>query len=31
MVVPVLQDRGVYPREYEGATVRDRYGLPYPD
>lgn len=30
-VVPVLQDRGVYPREYEGATIRDRYGLPYPD
>ncbi|MGG2476878.1 NtaA/DmoA family FMN-dependent monooxygenase, partial [Rhizobium sp. BR5] len=22
-VVPVLQDRGVYPREYEGATIRD--------
>jgi len=30
-VVPILQDRGVYPREYEGATIRDRYGLPYPD
>lgn len=30
-VVPILQDRGVYPREYEGATVRDRYNLPYPD
>ncbi|MCD4658663.1 LLM class flavin-dependent oxidoreductase, partial [Agrobacterium sp.] len=30
-VVPVLQDRGVYPREYDGATIRDRYGLPYPD
>jgi FMN-dependent oxidoreductase (nitrilotriacetate monooxygenase family) len=29
-VVPVLQDRGVYPTEYEGATIRDRYGLPYP-
>jgi FMN-dependent oxidoreductase (nitrilotriacetate monooxygenase family) len=31
-VIPVLQDRGVYPRAYEeGATLRDRYGLPYPD
>jgi FMN-dependent oxidoreductase (nitrilotriacetate monooxygenase family) len=31
-VVPILQDRGVYPRAYEpGATIRDRYGLPYPD
>jgi FMN-dependent oxidoreductase (nitrilotriacetate monooxygenase family) len=30
-VVPILQDRGVYPREYEGKTIRDRYGLPYPD
>ncbi|MCE7796152.1 NtaA/DmoA family FMN-dependent monooxygenase [Sphingobium sufflavum] len=30
-VVPILQDRGVYPRAYEGRTVRDRYGLPYPD
>jgi len=30
-VVPILQDRGVYPRDYEGTTIRDRYGLPYPD
>jgi FMN-dependent oxidoreductase (nitrilotriacetate monooxygenase family) len=30
-VVPILQDRGVYPRRYEGETIRDRYGLPYPD
>lgn len=30
-VVPILQDRGVYPREYEGRTIRDRYGLPYPN
>lgn len=30
-VVPILQDRGVYPTEYEGKTIRDRYGLPYPD
>lgn len=29
-VVPILQDRGVYPTEYEGKTIRDRYGLPYP-
>ena len=29
-VVPILQDRGVYPRAYEGQTIRDRYGLPYP-
>jgi FMN-dependent oxidoreductase (nitrilotriacetate monooxygenase family) len=31
-VVPILQDRGVYPRAYEeGSTIRDRYRLPYPD
>lgn len=30
-VVPILQDRGVYPRAYEGRTIRDRYRLPYPD
>ncbi|WP_377296300.1 NtaA/DmoA family FMN-dependent monooxygenase [Rhizobium sp. SGZ-381] len=30
-VVPILQDRGVYPRDYEGRTIRDRYRLPYPD
>lgn len=30
-VVPILQDRGVYRRTYDdGATVRDRYRLPYP-
>lgn len=29
-VVPILQDRGVYPRAYEQTTIRDRYGLPYP-
>lgn len=29
-VVPILQDRGVYPRQYEGKTIRDRYRLPYP-
>ena len=31
-VIPILQDRGVYPRAYEaGSTLRDRFGLPYPD
>lgn len=29
-VIPILQDRGVYPRAYEGRTIRDRYRLPYP-
>lgn len=29
-VIPILQDRGVYPRSYEGKTIRDRYRLPYP-
>ncbi|MCE7796687.1 NtaA/DmoA family FMN-dependent monooxygenase [Sphingobium sufflavum] len=29
-VIPILQDRGVYPREYVGDTIRERYGLPHP-
>ena len=29
-VVPILQERGRYRTEYEGATLRDRYGLPRP-
>jgi alkanesulfonate monooxygenase SsuD/methylene tetrahydromethanopterin reductase-like flavin-dependent oxidoreductase (luciferase family) len=29
-VVPILQDRNVYPRQYEGRTIRDRYGFSYP-
>jgi alkanesulfonate monooxygenase SsuD/methylene tetrahydromethanopterin reductase-like flavin-dependent oxidoreductase (luciferase family) len=30
-VMPILHDRGVYPRAYEErATIRDRYGLRYP-
>jgi alkanesulfonate monooxygenase SsuD/methylene tetrahydromethanopterin reductase-like flavin-dependent oxidoreductase (luciferase family) len=29
-VIPILQDRGVFRREYEKKTVRDRYGLPWP-
>jgi hypothetical protein len=27
-VVPVLQQRGLFRTEYEGATLRDHYGLP---
>jgi FMN-dependent oxidoreductase (nitrilotriacetate monooxygenase family) len=29
-VVPILQRRGLFRTEYEGATLRDRYGLPRP-
>lgn len=29
-VIPVLQDRGVYPRDYDGRTIRERYGLRLP-
>ncbi|MFD9007647.1 LLM class flavin-dependent oxidoreductase [Streptomyces sp. NPDC059552] len=29
-VVPILQDRGIFRREYEGHTLRDHYGLPRP-
>lgn len=29
-VVPILQDRGVYRTRYEEKTVRERYGLPFP-
>jgi len=29
-VIPVLQDRGVYPRGYDGRTIRERYGLGLP-
>ena len=29
-VVPILQDRGLFRREYEGATLRDRLGLARP-
>ena len=29
-VVPELQRRGVFRREYEGATLRDHLGLPRP-
>ena len=29
-VIPILQRRGLFRREYEGATLRDRYGLARP-
>lgn len=29
-VVPILQAEGAFPRSYDGATIRDRFGLPYP-
>ena len=29
-VVPILQERGLFRREYEGTTLRDHYGLPVP-
>ncbi|MND01431.1 Nitrilotriacetate monooxygenase component A [compost metagenome] len=30
LVVPELQRRGIYRREYEGATLRDHLGLARP-
>ncbi|MGK9232019.1 LLM class flavin-dependent oxidoreductase [Inquilinus limosus] len=29
-VVPILQDRGLFRRDYQGTTLRDHLGLPYP-
>ena len=29
-VVPILQERGLFRTEYEGSTLRDRYGLARP-
>jgi hypothetical protein len=29
-VVPILQRRGLFRREYEGRTLREHYGLPRP-
>ena len=29
-VVPILQERGLFRTEYDGATLRDHYGLPRP-
>ena len=28
--ISILQERGRFRTEYEGATLRDRYGLPRP-
>lgn len=28
LVVPILQERGLFRREYAGCTLRDHYGLP---
>lgn len=30
LVVPLLQERGLFRQEYAGATLRDHYGLPVP-
>jgi FMN-dependent oxidoreductase (nitrilotriacetate monooxygenase family) len=30
-VVPILQERGLFRREYEGTTLREHYGLPRPE
>jgi alkanesulfonate monooxygenase len=30
-VVPILQERGLFRREYEGATLRENLGLPRPE
>ena len=29
-VIPRLQARGLFRRQYEGATLRDHFGLPRP-
>jgi hypothetical protein len=29
LVVPILQDRGLFHREYEGKTPRENMGVPY--
>ncbi|MCP3809938.1 hypothetical protein NLX78_22115 [Paenibacillus sp. Lou8.1] len=29
LVVPILQDRGLFYREYEGKTLRENMGVPY--
>ena len=31
LVVPILQERGLFRREYTGATLRDHFGLARPD
>jgi hypothetical protein len=30
-VIPILQRRGLFRREYEGATLREHYGLALPE
>ena len=30
LVVPILQERGLFRRDYEGTTLRDHLGLPRP-
>ena len=30
-VIPVLQERGLFRREYEGDTLRENLGLPRPE
>lgn len=30
-VVPILRMRGLFRHDYEGATLRDHFGLPRPD
>jgi hypothetical protein len=30
-VVPILQERGLFRREYTGDTLREHYGLPRPE
>ena len=30
-VIPILQKRGLFRREYEGTTLREHYGLERPD
>jgi hypothetical protein len=29
-VIPILQHRGLFRTEYEGAMLREHYGLPWP-
>ncbi len=30
-VVPILQDKGIFRKEYEADTLRGNLGLPYPE
>jgi hypothetical protein len=29
LVVPILQERGLFHKEYEGTTLRENMGVPY--